>query len=65
MIDLAKDYSILAAVGLFILDKLWTMFDRSVHSHEKALESNTLALTRLETTIKYLEQRITKLEGNK
>jgi len=64
MIELAKDYGLLSAIALFILDKAWVMIDRKSRNHEKALEMNTLALTRLETTIKYLEQRINKLEGN-
>lgn len=56
------DYSVVAAIALFIADKLWQMMDRKNRNHEKALEQNTLALVRLETTIKFLEERIIRLE---
>lgn len=54
--------SVLGALAIFILDKLISWFSNKNSKYQDALERNTLALVELETTVKYFEKRLEKLE---
>ena len=57
-----NDIGLWSALGILLIDKALSWFGRNNNKLQEALDANTVALVRLDSTIKYIELRIEKLE---
>lgn len=56
-----KDQGIIVMIALYLLQQIWQTFVGSARKKLKALENNTLAITKLETRMEDLQKIIVEL----